>query len=174
MKKQLLLTLLAVLTLSCNNTHKQESTQNQIGFEIADDGTKLPLYAGALSTVELWEQYIKAHNDRNLDVIRAMNAENFKAYGPNGEIIDGTDAHIEFLTNWFEAANPKWKSNYFIANKFTNQKDKLREWVTSGHEVTMTVEGEKIEVGQVHDALIQDGKIQMFYVYEIAKASSEE
>jgi hypothetical protein len=38
----------------------------------------------------------------------------------------------------------------------------------------MTVEGEKIEVGQVHDALIQDGKIQMFYVYEIAKASSEE
>ena len=103
-----------------------------------------------------------------------MNAENFKAYGPNGEIIDGSDAHIEFLATWFEAANPKWKSNYFIANKFTNQKDKLREWVTSGHEVSMTVEGETIEAGQVHDALIVDGKIQMFYVYEIAKASSEE
>ena len=48
MKKQLLLTLLAVLTLSCTNTQKQGSTQSQIGFEIADDGTKLPLYAGAL------------------------------------------------------------------------------------------------------------------------------
>ena len=41
-----------------------------------------------------------------------MNAENFKAYGPNGEIIDGTDAHIEFLATWF-GANPVWKSNYF-------------------------------------------------------------
>ena len=174
MKKYVFLTLLVIVTLSCTNTQKQDPVQSQIGFEVADDGTKIPLYAGALSTVELWEKYIKAHNDRDLEAIREMNAENFKAYGPNGEIIDGTDAHIEFLASWFEAANPVWKSNYFIANEFTNQKDKLREWVTSGHDVTMSVEGETIEVGQVHDALIVDGKIQMFYVYEIAKASSEE
>ena len=174
MKRYVFLTLILIVTLSCTNTPKQDPVQSQIGYEVADDGTKIPLYAGALSTVELWEKYIKAHNDRDLDAIREMNAENFKAYGPNGEIIDGTDAHIEFLASWFEAANPVWKSNYFIANEFTNQKDKLREWVTSGHDVTMNVEGEKIEVGQVHDALIVDGKIQMFYVYEIAKATSEE
>jgi hypothetical protein len=48
----------------------------------------------------------------------------------------------------------------------------LREWVTSGHDVTLTVEGNKIKVNQVHDALISDGKVQMFYVYERAEPVS--
>lgn len=173
MKKNVFLLLLAVITLSCNTSKEQEPSKSQIGFELGEDGVKIPLYAGELSTVEIWENYIKAHNDRDLDAIRSMNAEKFKAFGPNGEVIDGTDAHIEFLTQWFEANSPVWKSNYYIANEFTNQKGKLRQWVTSGHDVTLTVDGDKVELGQVHDALIIDGKVQMFYVYEIAKATEE-
>ena len=77
---------------------------------------------------------------------------------PTGQVIEGTDAHIEFLTNWFAAANPKWKTSYLIENEYTNKDGELRQWVTSGHSVTLTVEGEEVKLGQVHDALIVDGK----------------
>ena len=141
---------------------------------MSDDGTKIPLYTGDLSTVAIWEQYIKAHNDKDLEAIRSLNAvEGFKAYAPNGMVIDGTDAHIEFLTQWFADANPKWKTSYLIENEFTNKKGELRQWVTSGHGVTLTVEGEEVKLGQVHDALIVDGKIQMFYVTERVLAEGE-
>ena len=109
-----------------------------------------------------------------MEAIRSLNeVEGFKAYAPNGMVIDGTDAHIEFLTQWFADANPKWKTSYLIENEFTNKKGELRQWVTSGHGVTLTVEGEEVKLGQVHDALIVDGKIQMFYVTERVLAEGE-
>ena len=36
------------------------------------------------------------------------------------------------------------------------------------HNLTIEVDGEKVKVFQVHDALIEDGKVKMFYVYERA------
>ena len=150
------------------------SCTKAIGHEVSEDGTKLPLYTGDLSTLAIWEQYIKAHNERDLEVIRSLNAvEGFKAYAPNGMVIEGTDAHIEFLTAWFADANPKWKTSYLIENEFTNKEGELLQWVTSGHGVTLTIEGEEVKLGQVHDAHIVDGKIQMFYVTERVLAEGE-
>ena len=40
-----------------------------------------------------------------------MNAQEFKAYGPRGEFIDGSDAHAEFLSVWFKDNQPKWRPN---------------------------------------------------------------
>ena len=67
---------------------------------------------------------------------------------------------------WFEVNSPKWEPNYFISNQFTDEKDSLKQWVTSGHDLTMEVEGQEVKVYQVHDALIEDGKVKMFYIYE--------
>mgnify|MGYP005684843347 FL=1 len=48
-----------------------------------------------MTNVEVWENYISAHNNGDLEAIRKMNAsENFKAIGPDGTVFDGTDAHI--------------------------------------------------------------------------------
>ncbi|MGB2475825.1 MAG: hypothetical protein ACPIB2_03970, partial [Flavobacteriaceae bacterium] len=66
-----------------------------------------------------------------------------------------------------------WESNYFIANELTNEKGELSQWVTSGHDLTLTVEGKEVKVVQIHDALIKDGKVQMFYVYERVKQENE-
>jgi uncharacterized protein YacL (UPF0231 family) len=174
MKKSILAVLMITVLISCTNAPCPEVAPKAIGHEVSDDGTKIPLYSGDLSTVAIWEQYIKAHNDKDLEAIRSLNAvEGFKAYAPNGMVIDGTDAHIEFLTQWFADANPKWKTSYLIENEFTNKKGELRQWVTSGHGVTLTVEGEEVKLGQVHDALIVDGKIQMFYVTERVLAEGE-
>ena len=51
-----------------------------------------------------------------------------------------------------------------------------RQWVTSGHDVTLTIDSNEVTVSQVHDALIVDGKVKIFYVYERASvpAATEE
>lgn len=174
MNKSIFTAVLAFLLISCNNTPEVEVAPKAIGYEIEDDGTKVPLYTGDMSNLAVWEDYIKAHNTRNLNAIESLNAEeNFKVYGPNGELIEGSDAHLQFLKNWFEEANPKWTTNYLIENEFTNSKGELRQWVTSGHQLTLTVEGKEIKLSQVHDALISKGKVQMFYVTERVLAEGE-
>ena len=86
-----------------------------------------------------------------------MNGEkDFKVYGPDGQLIEGSEAHLEFLANWFKEASPKWKTNYLIENELTNNKGELRQWVTSGHEVTLIVDGEEVKFGQVIDARISN------------------
>ena len=105
----------------------------------------MPLYGGSMSTVELWENYIAAHNAADLESIISMNAEeDFKVNGPNGEVIEGSDAHAEFLTKWFTDNSPKWEINYLIANEYTDEQGKLQQWVTSGHDLTLNVEGNEV------------------------------
>ena len=171
MKKYSLLTVLIII-FSCNSKIK-ETKGTQIGIEISDKGERLDLNAGKMSTVTIWENYIDAHNKRNIETIKSMNAQEFKAYGPRGEFIDGSEAHAEFLSVWFKDNQPKWRPKYYIANEVEDDKGNLMQWVTSGHDVTLTVDSLEVNVVQVHDALIKNGKIQKFYVYERAKQDSE-
>jgi hypothetical protein len=176
MNKSILLLFISILTLSCNTNQNSETAPNPIGHEISDeDGSKISLFGGPMTNVEVWENYITAHNNGDLEAIRKMNAsENFKAIGPDGTVFDGTDAHIEFLTQWFTNNAPKWETNYLISNEYTDSEGALRQWVTSGHDITLNVEGNEVKAFQVHDALIVDGKVQMFYVYERAESPATE
>ena len=174
MKKSILALVMTAVLISCTTAPCPEATPKAIGHEVSDDGVKIPLYSGDLSNVAIWEKYIVAHNERDLETIKSLNAEEgFKAYAPNGQVIEGTEAHIAFLTSWFADADPKWKTGYLIENEFTNQKGELRQYVTSGHELTLTVDGKEVKLGQVHDALISNGKVQMFYVTERVLAADE-
>jgi hypothetical protein len=175
MKREIFALLMTALLISCNTAVEQEPIASKvIGYEIEEDGNKAPLYSGDMSNLVIWEAYIKAHNEQDLEAIKSMNAdENFKVYAPNGIVIEGTEAHIEFLTNWFVDASPKWKMNYLIENEFTNKKGELRQWVTSGNQLTLTVDGKEVKLGQVNDALISNGKVQMFYVTERILATDE-
>jgi uncharacterized protein YacL (UPF0231 family) len=104
-----------------------------------------------------------------------MNAEkNFSINGPRGEVIKGSDAQFEFLTQWFAENNPKWEINYLIANEYTDEKGALQQWVTTGNDLTLNVEGSEVKVHQVSDVLIVNGKVQMFYVYERATPLADE
>ena len=42
----------------------------------------------------------------------------------------------------------------------------MADFITAGHEVTLNVEGEDITVYQVIDAMIADGKVVNFNVYQ--------
>lgn len=160
--------LLSLFMISCANISNQEvvETSKEIGFD-KTEGVKTSLFGGNMETVAIWEKYIKAHNERDIETIKGLNAEkDFKAYGPRGEIIVGTKDHVAFLNQWFADNNPKWVTKYSIANEFTTKEGVLKQYVTSGHDVTLVVDGKEVKVNQVHDALIVDGKIQTFYVNE--------
>ena len=176
MKKVFIILLGATLFLSCNEIKKSDSAPtSKYGYQISDKGEKISLYGGDMAAVSLWETYLKAHNERDLETIAALNAEkDFVAYGPKGEVIKGTEAHMAFLTTWFEQTNPTWTTKFLITNMYTDKEGKVQQWITSGHDLTLTVEGEEVKVNQVHDGLVVDGKIKMFTVNERVMVEEQE
>ena len=169
--KNYILLILSCFIISCSV--ENDTKKSEIGYEIDENGTKYALMSGDLSTVDVWAKYLEAHNSRDLESIAAMNFDDIKIYAPDGNIIEGSDAHIGFLSDWFNNNSPKWKTHYMIANELTKGNE-LEQWVTSCHEMTLTVEGNTIKVNQIHDAQIVDGKIKKFYVNERVLTKSEE
>ena len=165
--KKIIVLISIMIIISCQQQVKEIETIKRIGYDVSDKtGKKIDLFGGTESATKVWEDYIKAHNEGDLEAIKKLNFDDIKIWGPNGEFIDGSEAHINFLSMWFEGNSPKWEPNYFISNQLTDERGSLKQWVTSGHDLTMEVEGQEVKVYQVHDALIEDGKVKMFYIYE--------
>ena len=57
---------------------------------------------------------------------------------------------------------------------YTDKEGKVQQWITSGHDLTLTVEGEEVKLNQVHDGLVVDGKIKMFTVNERVMVEEQE
>ena len=144
-----------------------------IGNEISDDGVTLNIHAGDLATVEIWVNYLNAHNDRDLAAIGKADAEDFKGWAPNGLVIDGPAAHAAFLKEWFTTSSPKWEYMYGIANDVTAEDGSIQQWVTSGVKVTGSAGGEEVISHQIVDARIENGKVKMLLVYARADTAEE-
>ena len=100
----------------------------------------------------------------DLDAIRAANAEGFKAWASDGSVLESTDAQINLLKDWFATSSPKWEHRYSMANEFTDKDGKLQQWVTTGWEMTETVDGEISKRQEIFDVLIENGKIKTIYI----------
>ena len=110
MKNILVLLLMATVSISCNNSNESESTKHsQIQLELKFLMTvqEYLFMEGDMNTTKLWETYIKAHNEKDLETIKNINDDAFKGYPPNGDVIDGSEAHIGFLEEWFTNSSPK-------------------------------------------------------------------
>jgi hypothetical protein len=94
----------------------------------------------------------------------AMESETITILGPDGVVTKGKEAHSKFLEEWFKAANPKW-SNYFSVPVKVNWDEQPGTWVTNGHNLTLTVDGVESTTGNIADVYIEDGLVQMFYVF---------
>ena len=76
MKNLLYLTFI-LLSVSCgSNTKTNEDIQ--IGYEILKSGEKVFLNAGDISTTEVWEKYVDAHNKKDLETIKSLNHNDIK------------------------------------------------------------------------------------------------
>ena len=175
MKKTLILGLILIISSSCKPkvVEKIIEVDREVGYLLTPEKT-FTASSGDNSIVELWDEYIKAHNNRDLESISEMNSDTIQIYGPHGEIIEGIDDHLSFLEGWFEGASPKWKTFFSFpmkVNSMESQKD--GQWVVSGAVVKMNVDGAEIDVTQLYDVYSENGKIMKFYVYERANPSIE-
>mgnify|MGYP001175871031 FL=1 len=166
----LLLITFCMISFSCESP---ESSPQVIGFITTEDG-KSDIVAGPDDIASVWEAYIDAHNSRDTEGIRELNADGFSAYGPAGEVVEGSDAHIEFLTEWFDNNNPRWTIQWAISNTGENINGDISDFLTAGHELVLNIEGEDTTFYQVIDAMISDGKVVNFNVYQQQRGTSEE
>ena len=170
MKKILILLSIFMISTSCETPEASQV----IGFSINNDGERSDITLEADIT-DIWLEYIDAHNERDIESIRSLNADGFQAFGSAGEVVEGSDAHIAFLSEWFEANNPRWTILWAISNSGQTPEGEYLDFVTAGHEVTLSVDGNDVTVYQVIDANIADGKIVNFNVFqqERGQASAE-
>ena len=93
---------IGILFIGCNSNISNENT-TEIGSVLLDESSEMtPLFAGEISNQEIWVRYIQAHNDKNLDIIAEINADDWEGYTADGSVVKGSAAHIEILDNWFK------------------------------------------------------------------------
>lgn len=173
MKNYLLtaLSLLLMTTITQAGHHEAEEakaeTETIIGTVFSDDGTANPLVAGEPALQQIWVDYIQAHNDRDLAKIAAINAEDWAGYLPDGNIVKGNEAHIEFLDAWFKSSdNPSWEVKWMVANSGSLNGEAMEHWLTTGNDITFTdSEGNEVKENHVHDVQFVGSKIKRINVY---------
>ena len=165
--KNLLLIIIVSASLFACATQSAKSEKQPIGFDMSGGEGRTDLYGGNLANVEIIEKFLKAHNDRDTATIRSLEAtENLKIYTPEGNVVTSADSNIKNLSTWFASNNPKWKLNFSAANSYTDKSGKLNEWVTTGAQLTQTIDGKEVKFNQYFDVNIVNGKIQRMFVTE--------
>ena len=156
--RKLFILIFAVTFTACNAPAEQVGA----GFFVPQPGEKFVVSTDEVNDV--WVKYIEAHNNRDMDAIRGLNSDSILVVGPDGARINGTDNHINFLDNWFSMADPKWDIYWSMPYKGVTGGE---EWVIAGHSVTLKDGEAEVKKNQMIDAKIQDGKVQLFYVYQM-------
>ena len=160
MMKKLIL-ILTVMIAACNPAaEKTTEAQEGAGFFLPIEGEKFVVASDAVT--EMWQNYIKAHNDRDLEAIMAMDSDSIVVEADDGRVIRGKEMHKAALADWFAAEDPKWQIFWAMPYKAVTGGE---EWIVAGHQVKTTVDGkEKVQLTMI-DGEIKDGKITQFYVY---------
>ena len=175
MKKALLsicVLLLAQTSFAGHHEKSEEANKTIIGYEILD-GERLDIVAGKSSNVDIWVEYVEAHNKRDLEKIDSMNADDFEGRAANGIIVKGPEAHASFLKEWFATSNPSWEYNYAMANDVIQADGSAQYWVTSVYTLTDTIDGEEVVREEMLDVQIENGKIKNILVASRAVISED-
>lgn len=136
-----------------------------IGTQYFEDGSSTPLLAGDSANIQIWLDYIEAHNDRDFDKIAAMNANDFRGVAAHGEVVSDSAAHTAFLQNWVATGNPQWRVWWVIANDGQNSEGVMEEWLATGNVVTTEgPDGEPLKTYETVDVLLEGGKIKLLNV----------
>tara|TARA_B100000945_G_scaffold201050_1_gene161684 strand:- start:956 stop:1501 length:546 start_codon:yes stop_codon:yes gene_type:complete len=173
MKNIFYLSILSLILISCSSSNQNQSSNETeiIGSGTLENGKKVQIVVGDTNNEQVWIDYIKAHNDRDLDKIAEINADDWEGYTADGSVVKGNEAHIEILDNWFKTASPKWEIKWMIANAAENEEGVIVQWLTTGNDYTDVDEnGNEIFEHNVHDVQFVDGKIKRINVYSRAKA----
>ena len=161
------LLLLTTITQAGHHEAGEAKAEPIIGTVFSDDGAANPLVAGDTALQQIWVDYIQAHNDRDLEKIAAINAEDWAGYLPDGNIVKGNAAHIEFLDAWFNSSdNPSWEVKWMVTNSGSSNGEAVEHWLTTGNDITFTdAEGNEVKENHVHDVQFAGNQIKRINVY---------
>ena len=170
MKKYLILSVFSLLVASCNTVVEKEIevsiNPTVIGTWNLDNSQTTDIIVGDNKNQQIWLEYIKAHNAKDLDKIASMNHEDWEGYLFDGTVVKGNKNHINFLKGWFEASSPKWKTKWMIANAGVDETGEMTQWLASGDDMKqIDAEGNESLIHLFHDIQFVDGKIKKIYVY---------
>lgn len=160
--------LLSATGVQAGHHEQGETTASAvIGTSFTPDGTAKEVVVGSLSHQQMWVDYIQAHNDRDLKKIAEINAEDWVGYPPDGSVIEGNAAHIEWLDEWFKSSDdPKWTVRWMIANSEKNDEGEVEHWLTTGNDITFNdADGNQVTEHHMHNIQFADGRITQIYVY---------
>ena len=168
------LLLLTTITQAGHHEAGEAKAETIIGTVFSDDGAANALVAGDTALQQIWVDYIQAHNDRDLEKIAAINAEDWAGYLPDGSIVKGNAAHIEFLDAWFNSSdNPSWEVKWMVTNSGSSNGEAVEHWLTTGNDITFTdAEGNEVKENHVHDVQFVGNQIKRINVY--SRPASEE
>ena len=141
------------------------SDADGIGTQFFDDGSSKSLRAGDTASVQIWMDYIQAHNDRDFDKIVAMNADDFKGIAATGEVVEGSAGQTAYLEKWIAAESPQWQVWWVIANDGENADGTMEQWLATGNVITATgPDGAEKKTYETVDVLLDGGKIKLLNV----------
>ena len=165
MKNNIVFLLATFFLFACQN--KSEI----IGSTINSEGISSEILVGKIEHQKIWIDYIDAHNNRDLKKIAEINSDKWQGYPPNGTVIEGNEAHIKFLEEWFNSqANPKWTVKWMIVNKGEDENGVLQDWLTSGNDIKFKDEqGNETVEHHIHDIMFEGENIKKIYVYSRPK-----
>mgnify|MGYP001158892394 FL=1 len=173
MKKILFLASIITVLISCQAPKQKETAQIDqkivIGHEFNDKSEKLDIISGDVGLTSIWLDYMKAHNERDLDKIAEIDASDIEVYRADGTVGKGRKTHRQVLSEWFQTSNPNWKVVWMVTNSVEKNDGSMEHWLTTGNEFTDTVQGEQIMINVVADVNFLDGKIKRINIHNRAQ-----
>ena len=165
--KKLFLFAVALAFVSCAMPAEEVEVKG-VGFF-----TPLPgetFIAGSDEITEIWNKYLEAHNNGDIESIKSMSADSIYVLGPDGTELRTKEEQAALLEGWFAAANPKWEAYWAMPYKSVPSG---ADWIIAGHTVTETIDGEEKVTLQMIDGEIKDGKVERFFVYAATPPARE-
>ena len=149
--------LLAILFASCDAP--VEETKG-FGFWLGDENETF--VAGPSETTELYNKFIDAHNQKDIETVGSMLSEDLVIYHSDGRTVEGKSAHMEGLQSWFDQTdpsfNPFWGMPYVGVNNGET-------WMIAAHNSKTTLDGVDSYNSHMLDLQAKDGVISMIIVY---------
>ena len=163
MKKYILL--IAIMIVSCDTP--VEETQG-FGFWAGDENETF--VAGPTETTELYNQFIDAHNNQDVEAVGALLSDDIVIYYSDGNVVEDKATHLEGLQSWFEETNPSF--NPFWGMPYVGV-DNGETWMIAGHQTVATVDGVEVSAGTMLDIQFTDGLVSTIIIYSRATQPSE-
>ena len=170
MKKYILIILVTFVLGSCQApTEKPLNQPTVIGYEFSDDGEKQNLIAGDVSIIDIYMEFIQAHNDRNIDKIMNMVQDSILIKTQDARELKGRNAHRKALEEWFPESNPVWTIKWMATNTVEVKDGENRHWLTTGIEIKEIMDDEERMREQILDVNFVGKMIKEVSIYERSK-----